>query len=49
MGFHDMYAAAVLSQTSVEDGFEEPEDTFLADALATAEKCNMEKAGKRSL
>jgi hypothetical protein len=47
MGFHDMYAAAVLLQTSMEDGFEEPEDTFLADALATAEKRNMEKAGKQ--
>jgi hypothetical protein len=46
-GFHDVYTAAVLSQTSVEDGFEEPEDTFLADALAAAEKRNMENAGKR--
>jgi hypothetical protein len=46
-GFHDVYTAAVLSQTSVEDGFEEPEDTFIADALAAAEKRNMEDEGNQ--
>jgi hypothetical protein len=40
-GFYDMFSAAILSQTHVEDGFEEPEDTLTADALATAEKRNL--------
>jgi hypothetical protein len=46
-GFYDMFSAAILSQAHVEDGFEEPEDTLTADALATAEKRNLEKAEKQ--
>jgi hypothetical protein len=45
--FYDMFSAAILSQTPVEDGFEEPEDTLTADALATGEKRNLEKAEKQ--
>jgi hypothetical protein len=33
----------------VEDGFEEPEDTLIADVLATAEKRNLEMAKKKQL
>jgi hypothetical protein len=45
-GFHDAYSA-VLSQTSVGDGFEEPEDTIITDALAAAEKWNVEDEGEQ--
>lgn len=46
-GFYDNFSAAVLSLTPVKDGFEEPEDTLIADALATAEKRNLEEAEKQ--
>jgi hypothetical protein len=46
-GFCDAYNAAILSQTSVEDGFEEPEDTLIADVLATAKKRNLRTAEKQ--
>jgi hypothetical protein len=46
-GFRDAYNAAILSRTSVEDGFEEPEDTLIADVLETAKKRSLRTAEKQ--
>jgi hypothetical protein len=40
-GFYDMFAAAVMSGTPMDDGFEEPEDDLIAEVLAKAETRGM--------